>query len=394
MTATSLPVPPAGIGRRFAAYLVDQVVGALLGALAWVVVLVALTGVPAAAGVAILVGVALLAVGYGVFLWGWLATRGLSPGKKALGIRVVSLADGRPIGWGRAFVRQLVLGLIVGFTAGIGGLVLAVVAARDPLRQGWHDKAAGSVVIGRWVPSPPPPVMRERAVPGVVPVALPGTWSGVPVSMEGTGGTDPIVPTRPLPPSVPATAVPAAPRPIAQGPIAQVPGVVSEVPGAAPAPALAPTWTSAPAPTWEPPPAVPGAETPAPPWTPPPAVVEETRHVPSLSTPGTAWVMQVGGRELPVTGPGLIGRDPEPRAGETVEHLVPVDDPHRSVSKTHLAFEVDDSGFWVRDRGSTNGSTVVDPGGIRRSCPPGERVPVPPGSTVLVGDLPVRVERR
>jgi predicted component of type VI protein secretion system len=63
------------------------------------------------------------------------------------------------------------------------------------------------------------------------------------------------------------------------------------------------------------------------------------------------------------------------------------------VSKTHLEFGVDDRGFWVRDRGSTNGSAVVTPGGARQACPPGVTVHVAAGSTVLVGDREVRVDR-
>jgi hypothetical protein len=82
----------------------------------------------------------------------------------------------------------------------------------------------------------------------------------------------------------------------------------------------------------------------------------------------------------------LVGRQPTARDGESAARLIPVKDPSRSVSKTHLAMGEDDRGVWVVDRNSTNGTTVVRTGGRARECPPGERVYLPPGVRVVFGE--------
>jgi uncharacterized RDD family membrane protein YckC len=64
-----------------------------------------------------------------------------SPGQRILGIRVVA-TDGRTVGWGRAAVRMLVLSFAAGY------LLLGVLwIGFDRLRQGWHDKIAGTLVV-------------------------------------------------------------------------------------------------------------------------------------------------------------------------------------------------------------------------------------------------------
>ena len=70
---------------------------------------------------------------------------GRTPGKKLLGLQVVS-ADGSPISFGIAFLRSvgyLVSSLL--FTVPLG----YIWAAFDKKKQGWHDKIAGTVVIIR-----------------------------------------------------------------------------------------------------------------------------------------------------------------------------------------------------------------------------------------------------
>jgi uncharacterized RDD family membrane protein YckC len=51
------------------------------------------------------------------------------------GVRSISIRDGGAIGLGRAFLRAVLLAL----------LIPAVIM--DESRRGWHDRAAGSVVI-------------------------------------------------------------------------------------------------------------------------------------------------------------------------------------------------------------------------------------------------------
>ena len=91
------------------------------------------------------------------------------------------------------------------------------------------------------------------------------------------------------------------------------------------------------------------------------------------------------GRSLDLTGTALMGRNPTPRDAEPAPtHRLTIDDPTRSVSKTHLVVGVDARGVWLRDRGSTNG-TVVQSEGSRVQCAPHVEVRVPPGARVAFG---------
>jgi uncharacterized RDD family membrane protein YckC len=67
--------------------------------------------------------------------------KGQTPGKKALGIRVVRL-DGQAVTWWHAFERAG--GYAAGFATGLLGFVQIY---WDPNRQAIHDKIAGTVVI-------------------------------------------------------------------------------------------------------------------------------------------------------------------------------------------------------------------------------------------------------
>jgi protein phosphatase len=86
----------------------------------------------------------------------------------------------------------------------------------------------------------------------------------------------------------------------------------------------------------------------------------------------------------------LIGRDPGPAIGENVEHLVTLADDTLSLSRTHLEFGIGESGLWVRDRFSTNGS-AIEVEGRRTRIKPGSRMPVPAGCTIHLGARQVKV---
>jgi uncharacterized RDD family membrane protein YckC len=66
---------------------------------------------------------------------------GQTPGKALFGIVVVS-ADGRSIGYGRAFARLLTLPYAI-FPAGLGLLWVAL----PPAKRGWHDYISATRVI-------------------------------------------------------------------------------------------------------------------------------------------------------------------------------------------------------------------------------------------------------
>ena len=63
---------------------------------------------------------------------------------------------------------------------------------------------------------------------------------------------------------------------------------------------------------------------------------------------------------------------------------MPVTDPDRSISKTHLAVLLDGDRLSVRELGSTNGSAVVAADGARTTLLMGQDVAVPDGARVIV----------
>ena len=74
---------------------------------------------------------------------------GQTPGKIAMGTRVVAERDGSLPGWRRAAIRWAVPGLL-GRLPTVGmGVSLAVMASLvfDPRRRGLHDRAAGTIVV-------------------------------------------------------------------------------------------------------------------------------------------------------------------------------------------------------------------------------------------------------
>jgi hypothetical protein len=82
----------------------------------------------------------------------------------------------------------------------------------------------------------------------------------------------------------------------------------------------------------------------------------------------------------------IIGRAPTRGAQDSHAEVLAVNDPTLSVSKTHLAVEVDDAGLWVTDRNSTNGTWIDEGRGALRPVPAGERTPVAPSARVLIGE--------
>lgn len=100
-----------------------------------------------------------------------------------------------------------------------------------------------------------------------------------------------------------------------------------------------------------------------------------------------SFLLQFGtGESVVVSGNGLIGRRPSAEPGEFVEHLLPVYDPGKAMSKTHLEFGIDGDDFWISDRFSGNGTILKAPDGTERRCEPGRRYRVPRGSRVEIGD--------
>ncbi|MGI9823270.1 zinc-ribbon domain-containing protein [Agromyces sp. Marseille-Q5079] len=121
-----------------------------------------------------------------------------------------------------------------------------------------------------------------------------------------------------------------------------------------------------------------GVTTDAPATTPPVAVAE---------TSSPRFVLRFGSGEIRVVfGTGLIGRRPLPQPGETFDHLVHVEDPSRSVSKTHLEFGVHDDSLWIADRFSGNGTVLRRLDEVALRCEPGRRYLVPRGAVVEMAE--------
>ena len=71
----------------------------------------------------------------------WIA-RQATPGKMAIGARVVDTKTGGKPGTGQLIVRYL------GYYVSMVPLLLGLIwVAFDPRKQGWHDKLAGTVVV-------------------------------------------------------------------------------------------------------------------------------------------------------------------------------------------------------------------------------------------------------
>jgi uncharacterized RDD family membrane protein YckC len=128
------PAPQlAGVWPRIGARFLDAL---LVGVVAGVVG--GLLGLPDTVGL-LLTLVAM--IGYETLM---LANGGQTLGKMLLGLRVVR-ADLAPPAVQDGLVRSLVVDLL--WIVPLAWLVLAVVIERHPRRQGWHDRAAGTLVV-------------------------------------------------------------------------------------------------------------------------------------------------------------------------------------------------------------------------------------------------------
>src|SRR6185295_11747606 len=146
------PAVPAGlvlapIIRRIGGLDLDQVIVAV----PVVLVVVAIGYKPSdsvSSGSLLAFNVALTAVAL-VYQTLMIALVGRTVGKLALGTRVVRSIDGARPGWSEAVIRAL-LPLSLGAIPRVGVFLIVLVyslALWTPLRQGLHDKAAGTLVV-------------------------------------------------------------------------------------------------------------------------------------------------------------------------------------------------------------------------------------------------------
>ena len=120
--------PRANFGQRLAAYLIDGIaLGVVLVVLYYISTVLYLIG---------FLGV----IAYWVVLIG--GERGQTVGMMALNIRVVDTNTGGPIGYGRAFLRLLMM-WIGSIPIYLGWFWMLW----DPQKQTWHDKVANTFVV-------------------------------------------------------------------------------------------------------------------------------------------------------------------------------------------------------------------------------------------------------
>ena len=135
----------AGLGERLVARLIDGLV--LIGPFFILLAVFAgdMTDVVENAGSAPMIAFLVAQVVYEAGLIAW---RGQTIGKATLGIRVARLVDGENPVPNQSTIRvafPVAVGLLP--VVGILSIVIYATAWTHPLRQGWHDRAAGTVVV-------------------------------------------------------------------------------------------------------------------------------------------------------------------------------------------------------------------------------------------------------
>jgi uncharacterized RDD family membrane protein YckC len=408
-------------GKRFVAYLINLSVPVVVS-IALIFLLPTTTG-----SLRLTLGVigAVITIGWLVLIWYTLAVRAASPGLRAMKLQLVGFLDGRPIGPGRVFIRALVFWAL--YITGIGLLIMLIMMLRHPRKQGWHDLAVTSVMIKERLLAPPVQPARAAVAAAQGPPAQVGNMSqpqpsGVRAASpqsyapgEGYGSASSPVPSGPLtPPPGMAPASSGAPYAAAVPPGGSASAYggnayATPYPGAPyapspyqPSPTSQPSGDELPSPGQQ---AGPGPQTAqgSPSDVSPEDMPEYVTSAGDFSNQTAAapsspyvqdWsILLDDGRRITLEGLVLLGRNPQPKAGEEDAQLIKIADESRTVSKSHLAVGVDAGGVYVVDRGSTNGSTVSTTNGMSARCRAGEMVRVGDGAIVSIGDHWIEITR-
>ena len=124
----------ASAGQRIGAFLVDLAISILVGIVGMVIG-------SAMGGDGNVVNF-VLSIGYWLVVLGMVATRGQSPGKIAIGIKIVK-TDGSSVGIGTTLLREIIGKLVSSVIILLGYIWILF----DGQRQGWHDKIASTYVV-------------------------------------------------------------------------------------------------------------------------------------------------------------------------------------------------------------------------------------------------------
>ena len=349
---------------------------------------------------------------------------GATPLMSLTGVRWVRVDTGAPAG-GAGPGKLLLQAFIGTLTFGVGSIIICF-ASMDHMNRTWFDRALGIVPIntnaGR--DTYKTPVIPQSQAP-LQPVVSPWNATASAAAFLPPVPSVPSVPFAPsAPPSMPLSAPPAVPLSAPPAPPAPEPEA-THVPWASaasdPVP-TPPTQFSAPAAT------APSSDyIGSTPWSNSdsdasegePAATEQplsfSPHSSSYSTNAqasdsslsqddaddrtqlgvrydTARVTFDTGVTYPFGGTIVLGRNPLAPASHPTASPVPVDDPQRSVSKTHVALTATREGVLVEDLHSTGGTVVVRADGEETPVLPGAPVQARAGDTVRYGQRSVVID--
>jgi len=416
--AAALGIVPAAPGIRSLAFTIDVGIWLLLASPAVVGAVMLALGDTSFVGVLLIVIGAVLPLLFGLLQLALHGRRGVTAGKAAMRLRSIAVDDLGPAGFWHVVLRALVL-WASGIVPLVGPALMFASGLWDPQARGRSilDRVGGCWVIdaragldpfdakalrharraaaGRPEQSEDLPSMASDADAASA-LRIPGARSRAGVVGPGSTGAQWEAVADGIDASVIAQ-VPggAAAAHAATGLVTGAPGAAAAAPAGPAAAPVAPAATRTPHPAQAPAAAAVAAPAPVPASAPVAAPVPAPAPAPAAAVaPGTgpvgsrraqAMIRFDDGSIVRVPARGLIGRDPEPAAGEQVEALVRLDDPQRLMSKTHAAFGQDSEGLWVADRGSRNGTQLVSPGGDVVDVPAEQAARVPIGWSVQVG---------
>ena len=370
--AARLGLRPAPTGRRAAAFALDAaayVLAASPAIVGAVLLANAIVGSDAATGVdpsSLVLPLVLVAVGqvlvaaFGITQLALHGRRGVTLGKRALGLRSVQVADFGRAGFWRVVLRVLVLWASQVVLPLVGPALMFASGLWDPEQRGrsWLDRVGRCWVVDvregldpfdlkalrharRQLDAPAASVARmpslatDRAIDEQTFIPQARSASGVVAALPEAGAW------TPPPIAGPAVAAPGAAA-----------SAVVPATAVAPAPAAVPAAAAAPA---------------------------------SASARAAVFAFDDGSR-FDAAGTGLLGRRPARDEGDPASILlVPLADDSMGISKTHARFDVDDAGVWITDRWSRNGTSVAAPGRAPVELVPGARTRVDGGTKVELG---------
>jgi uncharacterized RDD family membrane protein YckC len=285
--------------------------------------------------------------------------RGVTIGKRLLGLRSVNAESLERPGFWRVVLRALVLALAGTVVPVLGGVVLLAspLWARNTTSRGWLD------LVGRtWL-------LDVRA--GLDPFDAKALRLARKAAERAHVGA--------------ATAVPS----LATGSDAQLSFVAgsrsrSSIVGGAAVGAVAGAEEAAPAPAPRPAPAGAVSEVLPPGFEP---AASRPRAAPTLSAAATsATLLGHDSTRYVVEASALIGRNPTPDPAHPEYTSIIVADDSFSMSKTHAMLRADANGVWITDLGSSNGSSVLDASGVPVRLEAGTPAHVAWGGTLHLGD--------